>query len=169
MFADLHWRSNLIVYFWRFQSFHWFVTLIFDNYPWIYVSNDALNHFLANSSAKNSLKRALNVVFFLFCILVDRPIGGSYSPLPPPPPPPASPMATLLLVLRHIMVNLVLINALRLQKGYMWAWDSNFYDKNSPFSPGYTFKLTGNNWIEVDPAPLVFNIAVSYTGVSEKC
>ena len=29
---------------------------------------------LVNSSAKNSLKRAENVVFFLFCILVDRPM-----------------------------------------------------------------------------------------------
>ena len=44
--------------------------------PWIYVSKDALNHFLVNSSAKKniSLKRAKNVVFSLFCILVDRPI-----------------------------------------------------------------------------------------------
>ena len=32
-----------------------------------------------------------------------------------------SPMATLLLVLRHIMVNPALINALRSQKGQMWA------------------------------------------------
>ena len=44
--------------------------------PWIYVSKDALNHFSVNSSAKNSLKRAKNVLFFLFCILVDRPMGG---------------------------------------------------------------------------------------------
>ena len=77
--------------------------------PWIYVSNDTLNHFLVNSSAKNSLKKAKNVIFFLFCILVDRPMEGIIAP--------ASPMATLLLVLRHIMVNLALINALRSQKG----------------------------------------------------
>ena len=63
----------------------------------MYVSNDALNHFLVNSSAKNSLKRAKNVVFSLFCILVDRPMVGAIFP--------ASAMATLLLVLRHIMVN----------------------------------------------------------------
>ena len=44
----------------------------------------------------------------------------------------------------------------------MWAWDSNFEDKNSPFSLGYTFKLAGKNWIEEGPAPLVFNIVVSY-------
>ena len=44
--------------------------------PWIYVSKDAFNHCLVNSSAKNSLKRAKNVLFFLFCILVDRPMGG---------------------------------------------------------------------------------------------
>ena len=75
----------------------------------MYVSNDALNHFLVNSSAKNSLKRAKNVVFSLFCILVDRPMGGAVFP--------ASPMATLLLVLRHIMVKSALINALYSQKG----------------------------------------------------
>ena len=38
------------------------------------------NHFLVNSSAKNSLKKAKNVKFFLFCILVDRPMEGGYSP-----------------------------------------------------------------------------------------
>ena len=43
--------------------------------PWIYVTKDALNHFLVNSSAKNSLRRTENVVFSLFCILVDRPMG----------------------------------------------------------------------------------------------
>ena len=61
-----------------FQNFYWFVTLIFDKLapPWIYVLKDALNHFLVNSSAKkNSLRTAKNV-FFLFCILVDRPMGG---------------------------------------------------------------------------------------------
>ena len=46
----------------------------------MYVSNDALNHFLVNSSAKNSLKRAKNVVFSLFCILVDKSMRGGYSP-----------------------------------------------------------------------------------------
>ena len=51
----------------------------------------------------------------------------------------------------------------------MWAWSSNFLDENSPFLPGYTFKLGGNNWIEGDPEPLFFNIVVSYTVVSEKC
>ena len=76
----------------------------------MYVSNDALNHFLVNSSAKNSLKRAKNVVFSLFCILVDKSMrGGAIAP--------ASPMAMLLLVLRHIMVNPALIKALRSQKG----------------------------------------------------
>ena len=39
------------------------------------------NHFLVISRAKNSLKRAKNVVFFLFCcILVDRPMEGGYNP-----------------------------------------------------------------------------------------
>ena len=59
--------------------------------PLIYVSKDALNHFLVNSSTKNSLKRAKNVVFFLFCILVDRPMQGVIAP-------PALPLATLLRV-----------------------------------------------------------------------
>ena len=61
-----------------FQSFHWFVTFIFDKLatPWIYVSKDALNHFLVHSSTKNSLRKAKNVVFSLFCILVDMPMGG---------------------------------------------------------------------------------------------
>ena len=60
-----------------FQSFYWFVTFIFDKLatPWIYVSKDALNHFLVHSITKNSLRKAKNVVFSLFCILVDRPIG----------------------------------------------------------------------------------------------
>ena len=44
----------------------------------------------------------------------------------------------------------------------MRVWDSNFFDKNSPFLPGYTFKLAGKNWIEGDPEPLVFHIVVSY-------
>ena len=43
------------------------MTFIFDKLappPQIYVSNDALNHFLVNYNAKNSLRRAKNVVFF---------------------------------------------------------------------------------------------------------
>ena len=62
-----------------FQSFHSFVTFVFDKLappPRIYVSKDALDHFLVHSSTKNSLRRAKNVVFSLFCILVDRPMGG---------------------------------------------------------------------------------------------
>ena len=51
------------------------------------------------------------MVFFLFCILVDRSMVGGGATAP------ASPMATLLLVLRHIMVNPALINTLRSQKG----------------------------------------------------
>ena len=62
------------------------MTLILDNYPpRIYVSKDALNHFLVNSSEKNNLKRVKNVVFFLFCILVDRPMKGAIAPAPTPP------------------------------------------------------------------------------------
>ena len=44
----------------------------------------------------------------------------------------------------------------------MWTWDCNFFDKNSPFLPGCTFKLAGKNWIEGGPGPLVFHIVVSY-------
>ena len=77
------------------KSFYWFVTLIFDKLApplWIYVSKIALNHFLVHSSAKkNSLSRTKNVVFSLFCTLIDRPMGG----LAPRPPPPHS-LATLL-------------------------------------------------------------------------
>ena len=47
----------------------------------IYVSKDALNIFLVRSSTKNSLRSAKNVVFLLFCILVDWPI--LVAPLPP--------------------------------------------------------------------------------------
>ena len=41
-----------------------------------------LNHVLVNSSPKTSLRSAKNVVFFLFCILVDRPMGGGAKALP---------------------------------------------------------------------------------------
>ena len=60
-----------------FRSFHSFVTFIFDKLapPWIYVSKDALNHFLVHSSTNNSLRKDKNVVFSLFCILVDRQMG----------------------------------------------------------------------------------------------
>ena len=46
----------------------------------------AVNHFLIDSSPKNSLRSAKNVVFFLFCILVDRPMKVATA-LPPPPRP----------------------------------------------------------------------------------
>ena len=51
----------------------------------IYVSKDALNHFLVPSSAKkNILRSAKNVVFFLLCILVNKAIGreGAVASLP---------------------------------------------------------------------------------------
>ena len=61
------------------------MTLNFEKsaHPWIYVSKDVLNHFLVNSNAKISLRRAKNVLYFLFCILVDRPMKKLW---PPPPP-----------------------------------------------------------------------------------
>ena len=48
----------------------------------MYDSKDALNHILVHSSLKTSLISAKNVVFFLFCILVDRPMGGRAKALP---------------------------------------------------------------------------------------
>ena len=39
-----------------------------------------LNHFLVQSSAKESLRSAKNVVFSLFCILVGRPMEGAIAP-----------------------------------------------------------------------------------------
>ena len=63
------------------------MTLIFDKLaPHLNIcSKDDLNYFLVNSNAKNSLRRAKNVLFFLFCILVDSSMGGGYSPSPRPP------------------------------------------------------------------------------------
>ena len=49
----------------------------------MYGSKDALNHVLVHSSPKTSLRSAKNVVFFLFCILVDRPIEGGTKAPPP--------------------------------------------------------------------------------------
>ena len=44
----------------------------------------AVNHFLVHSSPKNSLWSAKNVVFFLFCILADRPMKVATAPPPTP-------------------------------------------------------------------------------------
>ena len=49
------------------------------------VQKNALNHVLVHFSPKTSLRSAKNVVFFLFCILVDRPMGGGGAKAPPPP------------------------------------------------------------------------------------
>ena len=69
-----------------FQSFQWFVTLIFDKstpLTWIYVSKDALNHFLVQSSAKKAVSEELKyVVLFFFCTLFNRPMGGATAPPP---------------------------------------------------------------------------------------
>ena len=62
-----------------FRSFYLFVTFIFvilaPPPPRIYVSKDALNHFLVHSSTNNSLRKDKNVVFSLFCILVEKLMG----------------------------------------------------------------------------------------------
>ena len=66
-----------------FQGFHLFVSFIFDKLapPLNICFKNVLNHYLFHSSAQNSLKSAKNVVFFLFCILVDLSKGG-LAPLP---------------------------------------------------------------------------------------
>ena len=51
----------------------------------MYVSKDVLNRYLVHSRAENSLKSAINVVFFSLCILVDMPMWGATAPRPPPP------------------------------------------------------------------------------------
>ena len=79
------------------------MTLIFDELAPSNVSKDALNHFLVNSSAKDSLRTAKNVVFFLFFILVDRPMGGAIAPPPRPPP-----LVTLLTMLLPIRISIAL-------------------------------------------------------------
>ena len=64
-----------------FSKFLLICDFIFDNLappPRICVSKDALNHFLVHSSSKNSPRRAKNVVFSLFWILV----GGSLASPP---------------------------------------------------------------------------------------
>ena len=68
-----------------FQSFHLlFVSFIFNKLAphQTYVSKGVLNHNLVHANAFNGLKSAKNVVFFSFCVLVDMPMGGGYSPAP---------------------------------------------------------------------------------------
>ena len=75
MFSIFNQRSNLIAYFWQF--FKVFTDFFFDKLALLnvaYVSKDALNTFLVYSSAKDCFSIAKNVVFPLFCILVDRPM-----------------------------------------------------------------------------------------------
>ena len=50
--------------------------------PQINVSKHAQNVFLVYSSAKDIRTSSKNMVFFLFCILVGRPMGGAIPPLP---------------------------------------------------------------------------------------
>ena len=82
-----------------FQSFHLFVSFIFNKLApplnTVYVSNNVLNHYLVHCSAFKSLKSAKNVVFFSFGILVDMPMGEGLQP------PPALSLATLLVVFSY--------------------------------------------------------------------
>ena len=63
------------------------MTLIFDNYPPLpnICSKRCSKSLLSLFQRKKSLKRAKNVVFFLFCDLVDRQMRGGYRPPCPPP------------------------------------------------------------------------------------
>ena len=72
-----------------FQSFYSFVSCIFDKLaspPLNICLKNVLNHYLAHSSAYNSLRSDKNVFFFLFCILVDMPMRGGAAAPPPHPP-----------------------------------------------------------------------------------
>ena len=53
---------------------------IFDKLAPLYVSKDALDHLLVHSRSKHCLRKAKNLVFSLFCILVDIPKGGLQPP-----------------------------------------------------------------------------------------
>ena len=55
-----------------FRSFYWQSSPT----PKTNASKEALNHVWAHSSAKDSLRNTKNVIFCLFCIFVDRPIGA---------------------------------------------------------------------------------------------
>ena len=70
-----------------FQSFYWLVSFIFDKLappPRIYVSKDALNHFLVHTSAKkDSLRSAKNVLFSLFAFWSTGQWGGGGYSSPP--------------------------------------------------------------------------------------
>ena len=54
---------------------------IFDKLAPLYVSKDALDQLLVHSMSKHCLRKAKNLVFSLFCILVDIPKGGLQPPL----------------------------------------------------------------------------------------
>ena len=56
---------------------------IFDKLAPLYVSKDALDHLLVHSRSKHCLRKTKNLVFSLFCILVDIPKGGLQPPLFP--------------------------------------------------------------------------------------
>ena len=75
------------------------MTLIFDELAWIYVSKNAVNYFLVNSSTKYSLRRAKNVVFFLILHFGWTGQWGGYNPLAP---------ATLLAMLLPIRISIAL-------------------------------------------------------------
>ena len=61
-----------------FQSFHVFVSFIFDKLApsKIYVSKDALNHFLVHSTSKNSLRSAKKWYFSYFVFWSTGQWGG---------------------------------------------------------------------------------------------
>ena len=74
-----------------FQSFHCFVTLIFDKLDPLTINlclKRCFKSLFCPFLRKDSLGRAKNVVFSLFCILVERPMGGLLAPPSAHPNPP---------------------------------------------------------------------------------
>ena len=84
MFSNFILAIKFDCLFWAiFQSFHLFVSFIFDKLPpplSIICFKRCLKSLKSIPVQKNSLRSAKNVVFSLFCILVDRPMGrGCYT------------------------------------------------------------------------------------------
>ena len=65
------------------KFFSWFVSFIFDKLPTLSICfKNALNHFLVYFSAKNSLRSAKNVIFFILHFGWQAS-GGAAAPRPP--------------------------------------------------------------------------------------
>ena len=72
----------VIVYFWAFFEV---LSLFFDKLaPLNICFKRCFKSLFSPFQCKNSLSSAKNVIFSLFCILVDRPWGGAIAPPPRP-------------------------------------------------------------------------------------